>query len=91
MTASENIYARPSAPWTAWIHQIHAAGGASGSTTMVVMFIVCLCCGLRSLLVGTLIVCEKVPEHNLKVRILPYYEVNRHYFLAHPRVHHTYC
>jgi hypothetical protein len=54
-----------------WIHQIHAAGGASGSITMVVMIVVCLGCvfGL------SLVVCKKVPEHNLKVRILPYYKV----------------
>jgi hypothetical protein len=26
---------------------------------------------------------------NYKGLILPYYKVNRHYFLAHPRVHHT--
>jgi hypothetical protein len=31
----------------------------------------CLCCVFSLLLV----VCKKVPEHNLKVRILPYYEV----------------
>ncbi len=89
MTALDNICARPPAHWVVWIHRIHTAGEANGSTTMVVMLIVCSCCVLQSLLVVALIVCKKVPKHNLKVCILPYYQVNRHYFLAHPCVHHT--
>jgi hypothetical protein len=70
--ALENICAMSPAPKAVWIHQLHAAGGASGSITMVVMFVVCLCCVLQSLL----IVCKKLPEHNLKVCILPYDKVN---------------
>jgi hypothetical protein len=46
-------------------------------------------CVMRSLLVVSLIVCKNVPEHDLKVCILPYYKVNRHYMLTHPHVHHT--
>ena len=49
------------------------------------------CVVLWSLLVVSLIVYEKVPEHNLKLCILPYYKVNRHYFLTHPHVHHAIC
>ncbi len=75
MRALDNICARPPAPWAVWIHWIHTAGRASGSTTMVVMFVVCLYCVLQSLLVIEPIVCKKVPEHNLKVPILPYYKV----------------
>jgi hypothetical protein len=56
---------------------------------MVVMFVVCLCCVLQSLLVASLIVCKKVPEHTLKIRISPYYKVIRKYLVTHPRVHHT--
>jgi hypothetical protein len=37
----------------------------------------------------SLVVCRKGPEHNLKVLILPYYEVNRHYVLTHIGMHHT--
>jgi hypothetical protein len=70
-SALVNICARPPAPQAAWIHRIHTAIEASSSITMMVMFVVCLCCvfGL------SLIVCKKVTEQNLKVRILPYYKV----------------
>ncbi len=54
----------------------HAIGGASGSITMVVIFVVCLCCVLQSYLSYV----KKVPEHNIKVCILPYYKVDRHFF-----------
>jgi hypothetical protein len=43
----------------------HTAGGASGSTTMMMVF-----AGLFVLCVAvTLVICRKVPEHNLKVHI----------------------
>ncbi len=83
--ASENIRARLSAHQAAWIHWIQAARGASGSITMVVMFAVCLCWVMRS----HLSYIKKVPEHNLKVRILPYYKVNMCTILTHIGVHHT--
>jgi hypothetical protein len=38
------------------------------------------------------VVCKKVPEYNLKVQILPYYKVSRHYIVPHIGLHHThYC
>jgi hypothetical protein len=37
----------------------------------------------------SLIVCKKVPENNLKVQILPYYKVSRHYLVPHISLHHT--
>ncbi len=48
-----------------------------------------VCCVFVLCVVVSLVVCKKVPEHNLKVCILPYYKVSRCYFLAHPRVHHV--
>jgi hypothetical protein len=30
-------------------------------------------------------ICKNLPEHNLKVHILLYYKVNRHYFFDPPR------
>ncbi len=78
-------------PWTIYalgrppLHWIHATGGASSSTTMVVMFVVCLCFVMRS----HLLYVKKVPDHNLKVRILSCYKVNRCYFLIHPGMHHA--
>jgi hypothetical protein len=48
-----------------------------------------VCCVFVVLcVVVSLVVCKKVTEHNLKVHILPYYNVNRHYFLIDPGVHH---
>jgi hypothetical protein len=38
---------------------------------------------------GSLVVRKKVPEHNLKVRILLYYKVNRHFLVPHIGMHHT--
>jgi hypothetical protein len=47
----------------------NAAGGVGGSTTMVMVFVVCLCCVLRFVWSLSLIICKKVPEHNLKVHM----------------------
>ena len=73
MKALPKVCARPPAPWpwVAWINQIHAAGGFGGSTTMVVVFVVvvCLCCMLRLVWSLSLVVCQKVRENNLKVRL----------------------
>jgi hypothetical protein len=56
-------------------HQIHAAGGASSSITMLMVFV-------RSFVLFVRI-------FSLKGLILPYYKVNRRYFLMHTGVHHT--
>ncbi len=49
-----------------------------------------VCCVLVFSLFWLLsLVCKKIPEHNLKVRISPYYKVNRCYALTHIGMHHT--
>ena len=58
------------------IHQITAAGGVGGSITMVVVFVVCLCCVLHLVWSSSLVVCNEVPENNLRGLILPYFKVN---------------
>ncbi len=81
----------PPNPQVAWICRIHTAGGASSSTTttMVVAFIVCLCCCVMQSLLIVVTCMYRVPEHNIKVCILPYYKVSGVIFLSHLRVHHT--
>ena len=58
---------------------------------MVVVFVVCLCCVLHLVWLSSLVVCKKVLENILRGLILPYYKVNRCYFVAHPDLHHTGC
>jgi hypothetical protein len=48
-----------------------------------------VCCVFVLCIAVSFVVCRKVPEHNLKVHILPYYKVNRHYFLTHIGMRHT--
>jgi hypothetical protein len=48
-----------------------------------------VCCVFVLCDVVSLAVCKKGPEHDLKVRILPYYKVNRCYVLTHIGVHHS--
>ncbi len=43
-----------------------------------------VCCVFVLCITISLVVCKKVPEHNLKVHILPYCKVNMHYFFGPP-------
>jgi hypothetical protein len=74
--ALDSICARPPAHQAVWIHQIQAAGGAGGSITMVMVFVRLFVLFVRIFY--------------LKVLVLPYYKVNRRYFLIHLGVHHTF-
>jgi hypothetical protein len=70
--ALKDICARPPIPQAVWYHQIHDAGGVSGSITIVMVFVrSCFLCGF----------------FNLRGLILPYYKVNRCYFV--PQIDHT--
>jgi hypothetical protein len=73
--ALDRICARPPTPRMTWIHRIHATGGWRGKRLHchggdVCCVVLWLCAAVK------LIACNKVPEHNLKVCILPYYKVN---------------
>jgi hypothetical protein len=65
----DKVMRKAAHPLGGMIHKHHAAGGIGGSTNMAVVFVVCLCCVLHLVWLSSLVVCKKVPEHNLKVHI----------------------
>ncbi len=84
-------HGQPPLGWHGFIESMLLEEQAAPPPRWWCLLCVCVvCCGL--FWSSSLVVCKKVPEHNLnKVRILPHYKVNRHYLVAHPHMHHAPC